>query len=76
VNIKNAQVTLLVMWYFLDLLGACPRIEAVARNSWFESVFSLIYAYHPWYLPTSMWANVKILSRSIFEANIGIFNKN
>jgi len=23
-------------------LGACPRIEAVARNSWFESVFSLI----------------------------------
>jgi len=23
-------------------LGACPRIEVVARNSWFESVFSLI----------------------------------
>ncbi len=28
-------------------LGACPRIEVVARNSWFESVFSLIYSYHP-----------------------------
>jgi len=23
-------------------LGACPRIEVVTRNSWFESVFSLI----------------------------------
>jgi len=25
-----------------DNLGACPRIEVVTRNNWFESVFSLI----------------------------------
>ncbi|MBT3812899.1 MAG: hypothetical protein HOE45_04700 [Gammaproteobacteria bacterium] len=35
-------MTICFMSLFVALLGGCPRIEAVARESLFESVFSNI----------------------------------